>query len=584
MSKRPAWSLPNRPYAVVGLLLLSLAVSACSALAAERAPLATATASSPTPASTQAPTPTPTPPPTPTLTPTPSPTPTPSDLWIDPSGVRVHPDGGLYSGDTLSFEIEAHNGGDTDLSRVPVVVDWGAGQARGEIGSIPRGGSSTTDFLWVWDTESLVGTQTITVTIDPDNVTGDPDSGNSVAVVQIELSADRPANEIGAAWQTVTSDCCMIHFVSGSAAARDIEAIAQVADEAIAFVEERLGTRRRDRLEVYLIDRVLGHGGFAGEAIAISYLDRNYAGGGLLEVFRHEGTHILDRQIAQGERPALFGEGFATYITGGHFKLEPLPARAAALLQMDGYIPLRELANNFYPSQHETGYLEAGALIDYLIRRDGYETFIRLYGNLQRQPGESDADMIDREMQALYGIGLDDMEAEWLAHLRTLDAGDQRRDVANSIAFYDTVRRYQRALDPSAHFLNAWIPDIRQARERGLIADYMRHPRAAENIALETMLVAADEALDAGDFDRVEAHLASVNAVLAERPEIAFVDTTAEQYLEVVRAALAAGYEPQRIALDGDRAEVWATRNGDATLLRLAAAFQNGAWSLLLSQ
>ena len=108
------------------------------------------------------------------------------------------------------------------------------------------------------------------------------------------------------------------------------------------------------------------------------------------------------------------------------------------------------------------------------------------------------------------------------------------------------------------------------------MADVLRHPRAPENIALETMLTAADEALDARDFDRAGSLLALINAVLDAGPT--FIDPGAARYLGVVRAALASGNEPQRITLDGDRAEVWATRAGSSTLFSLSLALQNGAW------
>jgi hypothetical protein len=555
----------RKPGLIRSLLLLSLVTSACSSLAATREPPASASASPTAPAATRNP--------TPTLAPTP--TATPSDLWIDPSGVQVHPDGGLYSGDALSFRIEARNGSDQDLSRVPVVVDWGFGQITGTIDHLLGGESGRVDLVWAWDTTGIAGAQSITVTVDPHNATGDPNPTNNVAAIPINLATERPAGEVDAKWQTATSTCCTFHFISGTAAARDIGAIRQTADEAFAHVEERLGVRRKDRVDVYLLSRVLGHGGFAGETIAISYLDRNYAPGGLLEVLRHEGAHVLDRQIVDGERPVFLVEGFATYVTGGHFKIEPLPQRAAALLRLGGYIPLRALADDFYPSQHEIGYLEASAFIDYLVQRDGFDRFLELYDGMQRRRGESDADLIDREMRAAYGIGLDGMEAEWLAHLRTLDAGLQLRDLSATIAFYDTLRRYQRALDPSAHFRGVWLPDIRQAESRGLVADVLRHPRAPENIALETMLIAAGEALDARDFDRAGSLLASINAVLDAGAT--FVDPVAARYLDVVRAALASGYEPQRIMLDGDRAGVRATR-GDSTLVSLSLALQNGAW------
>ena len=442
-----------KPGLIRSLLLLSLVTSACSSLAAKREPPASAHASPTAPAPTRNP--------TPTLAPTL--TVTPSDLWIDPSGIQVHPDGGLYSGDVLSFRIEARNGSDQDLSRVPVVVDWGFGQITGTIDHLPGGDSGRVDLAWAWDTAGVAGAQSITVTVDPRNATGDPDPTNNVAAIPIDLATDRPAGEIDAEWQTATSACCTFHFVSGTAAARDIDTIRQTADEAFAYVEERLGARRRNRVDVYLLSRVLGHGGFAGETIAISYLDRNYAPGGLPEVFRHEGTHVLDRRIVDGERPVFLVEGFATYVTGGHFKIEPLPQRAATLLRLNGYIPLRDLADDFYASQHETGYLEASAFIDYLVQREGFDRFLDLYDGMQRRPGESDADLIDREMQAAYGVGLDGMEAEWLAHLRTLDDEPQLRDLSVTIAFYDTLRRYQRALDPSAYFRSVWLPDIRQA-------------------------------------------------------------------------------------------------------------------------
>jgi hypothetical protein len=576
MRQRRKLRLASRIWIVAFLALL---LSACSNLALTSEPIVSATISTPpnTPSATPSPTQTPFPTATPTLTPTPS------GIWIEPSGVRVHPDGGLYSGDTLSFQVEAHNGSTADVSHLPVIVDWGANRATGKIDYLPRGGSGTANLPWVWSTASISGTHTVTVTLDPQNVSGSSAGGDNAAVIQVDLAADRPLAEIGAKWQTLTSVCCTIHYISGTAAERDIRSIAKTADEAIAFVESRLSTTQTRRLEVYLISRVLGHGGFAGDAIAISHLDRDYAGGGLLEVLRHEGTHMIDRRMADGERPSLLVEGFAVYITGGHFKLESLPERAAALLTTQSYIPLRDLANNFYPSQHETGYMEGGAFIDYLVTRGGFKTFVDLYDGMQRKSGESDADMIDREMQAVYGVGLDEMEREWQAYLRTLTVGDEeRRDVADTITFYDTVRRYQHALDPSAYFLGVWIPDIQEARARRLVADYLRHPRAPENIALETMLVAAHEAIAARDNDRGETLLASVNAVLDAG--VRFDDPIAARYLEVVQTALAAGYEPQRLTLDGDHADVQATREGEVTLLSLSAALQNGAWSLGLSQ
>jgi len=102
---------------------------------------------------------------------------------------------------------------------------------------------------------------------------------------------------------------------------------------------------------------VLGHGGFATRRSRSPYLDRNYAGSNFGLVLHHEMIHILDGRLGGEYRPSLFVEGLAVYQSGGHFKPEPLMPRAAALLPSETglgrYIPLAELADNFYLSQHE---------------------------------------------------------------------------------------------------------------------------------------------------------------------------------------------------------------------------------------
>ncbi len=134
-----------------------------------------------------------------------------------------------------------------------------------------------------------------------------------------------------------------------------------------------------------LLPRLLGHGGFASREIAVSYLDRNYMAGDEATILHHEIIHILDSRLGGDLRPSALVEGLAVYLSGGHFKPEPILPRAAALLPaepgcvawsagstplppsapaegcgIDGYIPLRRLIDNFYFEQHEIGYLEAG--------------------------------------------------------------------------------------------------------------------------------------------------------------------------------------------------------------------------------
>ncbi len=73
-------------------------------------------------------------------------------------------------------------------------------------------------------------------------------------------------------------------------------------------------------------------------------------------------------------------------------------------------------------------------------------------------------------------------------------------DVRLNVSFFETVRRYQQLLDPSAYFLTAWLPDGKTMREQGLVADFLRRPSTPENLALEVMLVKADEDIQNGRF------------------------------------------------------------------------------------
>ena len=86
-------------------------------------------------------------------------------------------------------------------------------------------------------------------------------------------------------------------------------------------------------LVVTLMPRVLGQGGFASSEMYISFLDRNYAGNMLEMVLHHEMVHILDNRLGGEMRPTILIEGLAVYLSGGHYKLEDLIPRAAALLR-----------------------------------------------------------------------------------------------------------------------------------------------------------------------------------------------------------------------------------------------------------
>jgi hypothetical protein len=501
--------------------------------------------------------------------------------------VRFHPDGNLVVGDQVSLEVIAPAGADLEGRRVQVELPTQQGATTlgpNEIAPFGLGRRLQATWLWAWDTTGLQpGTYQLQVQVLPDG----PQWSQAVTL----LPADQaPPPEPEASWQSRETDCCEIFYVSGTEAERDIDALAALADAQALQVKAKLGIdsvepgSASEKIPLVLIPRVLGHGGFSSKDIAVSYLDRNYAGDASAQVLHHEMVHWLDSRLGGDLRPSLFVEGLAVYLSEGHFKPEPLFERAAALLppaagcagqavcSLDRFIPLEQLAGDFYPQQHETGYLQAGALVEYMVDTWGWQAFSDFYRDihpLEEQGGNSDeaqrqVQAIQAALQKHFDLDLQQIETQFLQALQEVELTQAMvDDVRLSAAYYDTLRRYQAVLDPSAYFLYAWLADSRAMRERGIVADYLRRPQQAENIALETMLVAADQALRAGDFGRVERLLASVNAVLAiieqggANPFAA--DSLASDFSGLVEAVQRRGYTAQQIDLGENEAWVQAS-------------------------
>jgi hypothetical protein len=118
---------------------------------------------------------------------------------------------------------------------------------------------------------------------------------------------------------------------------------------------------------------------------------------------------------------------------------------------------------------------------------------------------------MDAALQAHFGISLDTLEKDFLEELRKLQVtADLLDDVRLTVTFYNTVRRYQQMLDPSAYFQVAWLLDNQKMRQQGIVADYLRHPSAPVNVALETLLVAANQHLLAGNYAEADKLLQAI--------------------------------------------------------------------------
>lgn len=523
--------------------------------------------------------------PTCTLTPTPTPTPTPSDLYLTTDDVVLYPGPDLYSGDIVTFDVIPRNLGQLNPHEVAVRVlrqipDGAEVIAEGEVGypafdNVPRA-----RLVWAWDTAGLWGEETLTVWLDPDDriQEGDEDPENNIITFTIRLlpATDRSPVEVAATWATTATDCCVLHYLTDTAAERDLPIIAAMAERAVDHVQEQVGARLDNPFEIYLISRVIGHGGYAYQGLTLSYLDRHYAGHDLETVIRHEATHVVDLEMLTEWSPALVREGLAVWVAGGHFKPEPIPQRAAALVQLGWYIPLEQLADDFYRQQHEIGYLEGAAFVAYLVEAYGWTDFLHFYSSFDSSY-ESAAEILDAALTETFNVGLAETERAFLRWVEEHPpTQEEARDLQVTVRLFETVRRYQEMYDPSAYFRSGWLPNPAEAEPRRIVADFLRHPRTAENIALETMLIAAEEALRAGSYDRAEVLLDGVNRVLEEG---SFAGPPAEDYLTVVRATAAAGYEAQRIALEETTARVWAIGEWPA-LTELTLRHTAAGWAL----
>ena len=602
----------GRPFLILPLLM---ALAACNVLpgaqpttsgdsvvtVAQERP-ATTDAPSPTPAATVLPTETTAPPAatataavtatateTATITPAPSNTPTAAadasgDLALTADDVFVYPGPSVYSGDDVTFYILADVPDSIAPSNVEVGLEiQGMLTLTSALNGRNLAGEAVGLFAWAWETEGLAGDYTVTVTLDPRDkiAVGDenPDNNQAAFTIPVHPSRFRPPQEIGARWVTADSDCCTLHVVSGTAAHRDLNRLLETTDAAVEQASRRLGVGPREKIDVYFIDRVIGQGGYAGSNIVVSYLDRNYAGGGLYEVLVHEAVHVLDRQFAPN-RIAFLAEGLAVWATGGHYKQEDVDQRLIALRNAGLYTPLSDLIEDFYLQQHEVSYLQAGGFVSYLVNTYGWERVKAFYAAVTPRDDMNLVQVMEQAVQDHFGSSLQEVEADWMAYLDEIPHDPTvTTDLQATIRYYKIMRRYQLLYDPTAHFLKAWLPYPQELEERQLTAELTRHPTDELNVVLEVMLDAVDKALVAGEYGRANVILDSVERVLDNGGQL--IDPLSVNYHDIVTKLTDLGFEVHQVELEGNRAIVKVTEGRRVTLRSVTMVLRNQAWILL---
>jgi hypothetical protein len=261
--------------------------------------------------------------------------------------------------------------------------------------------------------------------------------------------------------------------------------------------------------------------------------------------------------------------------------------RAAALLEsyLNWYIPIITLADDFYASQHEIGYLEGASLIEYMVNTYGWEAFSAFYRDIHKIQDQSESDAIDAALKVHFSISFAQLEQNYLTALsQEQDTLSWVEDVRLTVTYFDTMRRYQQLLDPSAYFRTAWLLDNKTMRERSIVADYLRHPHTPQNLALETLFITAGQQMSTEQFSEASQTLEEINSVLGSielgTTDPFSVSTLATDYLSISTTLQQMGYEVQSINSDGAAASVYVTSSTGPDQMEFHLTSSGGEWVL----
>jgi hypothetical protein len=247
---------------------------------------------------------------------------------------------------------------------------------------------------------------------------------------------------------------------------------------------------------------------------------------------------------------------------------------------------MKTLADDFYASQHEIGYLEGASLIEYMVKTYGWDEFSSFYRDIHSRQGESQSDSINSALLVHFSITFSQLEQDFLSALQAEpDTSAWVDDVRLTVSYYDTMRRYQQLLDPSAYFGTAWLLDNKTMRERGIVADYLRHPHTPVNLALETLFITAHQQMIALDYPSATQTLAEITLVMddIERnlPDPFSVSQLTSDYLTISDSLQHQGYEVQTITVTGDTASVSVTSPTGPRIIPLNLRRTDGQWSII---
>jgi hypothetical protein len=457
--------------------------------------------------------------------------------------VRAYPGPDHFTGDILTLEVLLSDFAELSESPVSIALDGGA--------PVEHPGDWQGNILIVreaLDTAGLTGQHELRLTAQNGSLSVD-----ETYTFTVSEPALQPANQSAAAWLVREADCCVIHYISGTAAERDIGSITAVLEQAALDFAARTGVTPETRLEVYLLDRMWGNGAFGGSGqLAITYTDRYYGPGvgevGLHTLAVHEFTHAT--HIDQGPDGFFrYNEGLAVYIAGGHYKPEPLRERGAALYALGYYTGS---PGWIYP-RHEAVYLDGALRVTHIAETFGEEA---LWAYVDAAAGFDvldDPERLNAVTEEVLGVTADDLDAQFLAWVQTPAPGDQLEDLRLTLELQGLRRQYQEIYAPPPYSIFG-LPAETFTAEWALQAA-LREPNLLGTIATELMIAAGQNAIFEQRYTKAQALVDALDNTLSTQ---AFGHPLAADYLAITRALVEAGYIAATIHLSGDTATVLA--------------------------
>ncbi len=435
-------------------------------------------------------------------------------------------------------------------------------------------------LYWAWQAPDQGGTLPLTFVLTVPALMPDPDLADNVISLALPLA---PAESLAppepdASWAVTEAAGIRLHYLTGSAAERDLAELVSEVETAHANVIQYLDADG-DTPDIYLPDRVLGQGGYASaDWVAVTYTDRMYAPVSFEMVLEHELIHRLDSAIGCENAPSALREGLAVYLPGGHYRPESVRRKTATIIAAAQFVTLDDLVGNFYQLQHEVSYAEAGSLVMYLVEEYGWESLETVCRTAAQVEGD-DRVRLAAGIEALGDGGLSDLETDWLAWVAKDEVTPADLTLLDvDLRLMEAMRTYQERYNLSAHFLEGILFDPQTAEQRGIVADFVRRPREPEPITIELLLALAQDALRRENAAQATLALNAVEQVLADG---SFAPGLAADALAITRVALAQGYEPYQL-VPGDQ-------NYELQALDLAAwpeqhsfeaTFAEDAWTL----